>query len=75
MRGRIARNEFDGKWYEVAFQFVVAFGVYVIPAGLVSGLCTLLKWEDNRARQNEALDKESAWDTHKEGIARQIEKR
>jgi hypothetical protein len=39
-------------WWDPPLQFLIVFGVVGIPALLGSWVCALLKWEDQRVRQN-----------------------
>ena len=41
----------DPDWLGVLLQFVSVFMIVSVPSLMTSGVCVLLKWEDNRARR------------------------
>jgi hypothetical protein len=47
----VATDGVGNEWLGPLAKFVVVFGIVLIPAGLTSSLCALLKWEDRRARE------------------------
>jgi uncharacterized membrane protein len=47
----VARNGIGDQWLGPPAQFIIMFGITLIPAGLTASLCALLKWEDKKARE------------------------